>query len=482
MVFLIVGFNYFIGMYYGIVNLFYTTLLCISLYAILRYIRRIKYLPVRDLDNIPQIPSVSILIPVYNEAKVVVRAVNSALSVNYPFYDVIVINDGSDDGTLKTLIDTYKLRKIDLVYREILKTTQIRGFYFNSAIPNLLVIDKDKGGKADALNCGINACRNPYFCTVDADSILEKDALLRLIAPILEGTEPVIACGGVVRILNGTTLTDGTVQNIDLPEKNSVLFQIVEYLRAFLFGRVGWDAMNGIMVLSGTFSMFHKASVIDIGGYSIKHVSEDMEIIVRLHKHHIQKQKPYKIKFISDPICWTEVPETLKMLGRQRRRWHLGLIQTLVQHRDMLFRKKYGKLGMLVFPYYLFIEMLGPMIEISSYFVVVSSYFAGLVSVKFLLLFLTLAIFYGVFLSTASIFLEEITYRRYPRWSHLFILLIYGVLENFGYRQLNSFWRVQAIIYFLFGRNKWEPVEDKGMAVVKVKDRKTREKGIMHYG
>lgn len=455
---LIIGSNYFVGFYYGVVNLVYTVLLTAALFAILSHIKRIKYSPIKDLSSSPEAPPVSVLIPAYNEEIHIVSTVSAALSMNYPFLEVIVINDASTDRTLESLIDTLGLYEIDLIYRDVIKTKPVKRFYYNAHIPNLMVIDKERGGKADALNCGINACHNPFFCSIDADSVLEKDALLRLISPVLESTVPVIACGGVVRTLNGTEIRDGTVESINLPRNTLALFQIVEYLRAFLFGRVGLDAGNAILILSGAFSLFNKAAVLEVGGYSRQNVTEDMEVIVRLHKHCRKKKKPYKIKFISDPICWTEAPETFKMLGRQRRRWHLGLMQSILQHKSVLFNPKYGRLGMFVMPYYFFIEMLSPVVEAFGYSVVLLAYFLGLISFEFFLLFLTLAIFYGMFLSTGAVFLEELTYRRYPKWSHLFKLLFYGLLENLGYRQLNSFWRVQAVCNYFAGKRRWEYV------------------------
>jgi len=456
---LIVGVNYFIGIYYGVVNLVYTILLTISLFVVLRHIRRIQYSPIKDFIASPETPPVSILIPSYNESKIILRTVRSALCVNYPFFEVIIVNDGSTDNTLEVLVDSFRLKKIDRAYRSILKTSRVRGFYYNRDFPNLLVIDKEKGGKADSLNCGINVSRSPYFCTVDADSVLEENSLIKLMTPVVESTVPVVASGGVVRAINGVELKNGGIEKIDLPRKGLAMFQIVEYLRAFLFGRVGLDAMNGILILSGAFSLFRKAAVIEAGGYRIKNVTEDMELILRLHRHYIDKKDPYKIKFVSDPVCWTEVPEDLRMLGRQRRRWHLGLMQSIFQYRGMLFNPKYGKLGLFVLPYYLLIELLSPVVEVLGYIVVILSYIFGMLSVEFLLLFITLAIFYGVFLSTASIFLEEVTYRRYPKWRHLARLLVYGVLENFGYRQINSVWRFQAFLKYLLGMRRWEYVE-----------------------
>ncbi len=455
----VVGFNYFVGAYFGILNTVYAALLAISLFAILRHIHRVKYSPIRDFRASPETPPISILMPVYNEEKIVIRSIQSALSIDYPLFEMILINDGSEDSTLQKVVDTFRMKKIDRVYRSFLKTEAVKTFYYNEEMPNLLVIDKKRGGKADALNCGINASRSPYFCSLDADSLLEKDALIRLMTPVLESSSPVVACGGVVRVLNGVQLKDDiTIKEVDLPNKALAIFQIVEYIRGFLFGRVGWDILNSLLIISGTFSLFYKASVMEAGGFKVGNVSEDMDIIVRLHKMKLKQRKPYRIRFVSDPICWTEVPENVKMIARQRRRWHLGLIQTIFQNREMIFNPRYGRIGMLVMPYYVIFEIIGPFIEMSGYGVVLLSYAAGVLSFKFFMLFITLAIFYGIFLSTAAIFLEELTYRRYPAWRHLLKLLLYGVLENFGYRQINSFWRLQAVVKYLTGRTGWEHV------------------------
>jgi cellulose synthase/poly-beta-1,6-N-acetylglucosamine synthase-like glycosyltransferase len=459
------GFNYFVGFYYGVVSVLYTALLTIALIAILKHIHRVKYEPFREYSVSPETPSVSILIPAHNEEKFVVRTIRSALAVDYPLFEVIVIDDGSEDRTLKTIISAFGLKKIDLVYRNLLQSVPVRGFYANPEIPNLVVVHKERSGKADALNCGIMLSRSPYFCSVDADSLLEKDSLIKLMTPIMESNVPVIACGGVVKILNGTTVEDIYIREIKLPRKALPMFQIVEYARTFLFGRMGWNALNSLLILSGAFSLFNKMAVVEIGGYRRGSTTEDLEIIVRLHEHYLREKKSYKIRFISDPICWTEVPESMKMLGRQRRRWHLGLIQTMFQHRSMIFSPKYGRIGLLVLPYYLLFETFGPIVEILGYIMVPCCYVLGLLNVDSLLLFLTLAIFYGAFLSISGVFLAELTYRRYPKWSHLMRQLWYAVLENFCYRQVNSFWRTQALFQFLAGRTAWERVADKGMSL-----------------
>jgi cellulose synthase/poly-beta-1,6-N-acetylglucosamine synthase-like glycosyltransferase len=465
LIFCTLGFNYFVGVYYGIVNVFYTVLLTIALGVILRHVRRIKYEPFKEYSVSPQTPSVSILIPAHNEDRVIVRTIRSALAVDYPIFEVIVINDGSVDGTLEAVVTAFGLKKIDLVYRNFLRTTPVKAFYSSPEIPNLVVIDKDRSGKADSLNCGINVSRSPYFCSVDADSLLEEDSLIKLITPIMGSNVPVIACGGVVRISNDVVFKDTSIQEIHLPRKVLPMFQVVEYARTFLFGRMGWDALNSLVILSGAFSLFLKSAVLKVGGYHQGgNTSEDMEIVVKLHKHYLEHKKPYKIKFISDPICWTEVPDNLTMLGRQRRRWHLGMLQTLFQHRSMIFNAEYGRIGLFALPYYLLFETLGPVVELMGYVTVACSFLLGLLSLDFLLLFLALSVFYGTFLSTAGVFLTELTYRRYPKWSHLLRMLWYAVLENFYYRQINSFWRTQALFQFLAGKTGWEHVVEKGSA------------------
>ncbi len=452
----IVGFNYFVGFYYGFVNLLYSILIAAAVVSILIHIRKIKYAPLRENQHSPEVPPVSILIPAFNEGSILFRTIQSVLNLNYPDCEAIVINDGSTDDTLALLIKQYGLKRIDLVYRSILKTGPVLGFYYSKDIPNLLVINKIKGGKSDALNCGINASRSPYICSLDADSLMEPDALLRLMTAVMESTTPVIACGGVVRVINGVTVEQDRIKEIRLPKKWLVLFQIVEYLRGFLFGRAGLDSIRGTMILSGAFSMFQKEAVVEAGGFDPKNVCEDMEIIVRLHRQRILEKKPYAIRFITDPICWTEVPETMEQLGKQRRRWHLGLIQTMMKYRGMIFNPRYGKVGMLAMPYYFFAEMLSPFIEVLGYLAVVGAFVFDIINIHFFVLFIFLAVFYGVFLSVVSVFLEEITYRRYPDWEHFFVLLLFGVLENFGYRQINSFLRFQAFFQYIFGKHRWE--------------------------
>jgi len=458
----ILGFNFFVFFYYILLNSFYTLFLVVSLFTILEYLRYLRLYNLQDLKLYSEIPPISLLIPIYNEENVILRTIKSALNIDYPYFEVIVINDGSTDRTLELLIEHFQLQRLPFfVYRKRLDTSKVLGFYYSKLYPNLFVINKERKGKFDALNCGVNFSKYPYICTVDADSIIEKDALLKLVRKLLDSNLPVIALGGVVRVSNGIKFENGNIFSIELPKKALPIFQIVEYIRAFLFGRLGLERLKGTIILSGAFSFFNKEALIKVGGFKDSTVTEDFEIVLRLHKYFRQKKETYYIGFIPDPICWTEVPESISELSKQRRRWHLGLFQTLWLYKSMLLNLKYGRIGCFIMPFY-FLEATGATIETIGYPVVVLSYFFGILSFEYLIVFFLLAIVYGIFLSVGGIFLEEMSFRRYPRWSHVLKLLFFGILENFGYRQLNSFFRFQATLQFLSGSRKWELVRKSG--------------------
>ncbi|MFQ5442203.1 MAG: glycosyltransferase [Thermodesulfobacteriota bacterium] len=455
-------FNYGVLIYFGAANLVYLILLIAATMVIVRHLRKLRYGRYQETMHPALAQPVSVLIAAYNEEDNIVDTVKALLRLDYPSYEVIVINDGSGDSTLKRLIYGFGLEKIDLVYRPIVRTAEVAGFYVSPDIPNLTVVDKVHAGKADSLNVGINVSRSPYFCSVDADSILEDKAIIRLMRTIVENPETIIANGGIVRILNGSIMRDGRLIELKLPGDSLSRFQVVEYVRSFLFGRAGWSAINSLIIISGTFSMFQKRAVMAVGGYSKETVTEDFDLVLSLHKHMIDSKEKYRILFVPDPICWTEAPQTLTMLARQRRRWHMGLGESIFRHRSMLFNPKYGRIGLFALPYQLVIEFLGPVIEIGGYGIVTACFFLGVVDERFFMLFLTMAILLGVLLSTGSILLEEMSYRRYPRGRDFLILLLYGVIENFGYRQINSFWRTQAVLKKIFGKRKWEHVEKSG--------------------
>jgi cellulose synthase/poly-beta-1,6-N-acetylglucosamine synthase-like glycosyltransferase len=322
-------------------------------------------------------------------------------------------------------------------------------------------VDKANGGKADALNAGICAARYPFVCCIDADIILEADALLRVARPMVESSE-VAAVGGIVRVANGCDVDRGRVVEVRTPRNAIPTFQVVEYLRAFLAARTGWGALNCLLIISGAFGMFRRQDLIASGGYAHDTVGEDMELVTRMHRTLREAGRNYKITFVPDPVAWTEVPSSLRVLRRQRDRWHRGLIDTLLRHCKMLFNPRYGTVGLLAMPYFFLFELLGPVVELLGYIAFIVGLLLGILNLEFAVAFFLAAVGLGALLSISAVFLEELRLRRYPRWLDLLKLTIYGILENFGYRQLNTVWRTLAIVSFLRKNTDWGAMERKG--------------------
>jgi cellulose synthase/poly-beta-1,6-N-acetylglucosamine synthase-like glycosyltransferase len=405
---------------------------------------------------------ISILVPARDEEKTIAETVRSLLMVNYGEFEVIVINDGSDDGTLARLVEVFELRRIDRPYKRSLPTREVRGVYGSLLYSNLRVIDKVKGGKPDALNAGINLSRFPLFCSIDADSIIEENALLRVVKPFMERPQETVAVGGIVRIANGCEVREGKVVRIELPDRPLAIFQVIEYLRAFLTGRVGWSVLQSLLIISGAFGVYRKQDVIDVGGYSLATDTEDLELVVRLHEHMRRNRRRYRVVFVPDPVCWTEIPNSVRVLARQRNRWHRGLVQTLLAHRGMMLNPRYGTIGMFAFPYFFFFEMLGPFVETLGYLVVILSFLLGILDLQFLLLFVAAAGLYGIFLSVSAVLLEEMSFRRYPGWIDLTKLLVFAVLENLGYRQMLALFKVRAFWDVIRPRRTWGRMNRRG--------------------
>jgi len=455
---IILKFNLFIIYYVVAINFIYFVQLILSALSLYGYIRKVRYSDYQNYTTSYNMIPISILVPAYNEEETIVDNVRNLLYINYPEFEIIVINDGSKDNTLKKLIDAFSLKKIDQPVRYLIKTKDIKGIYKNIDIPNLVVVDKENGGKADALNAGINVSRYPIFVSIDADSILESDSLVRVIMPFIEDKET-IAVGGIVRIANGSFIKRGLIKKVELPKSSIAMFQIVEYLRAFLTGRMGWDALNSLLIVSGAFGAFKKDVAVEVGGYLSGTVGEDMEIIVRLHKHMRKHKRRYKIKFIPDPVCWTQAPESLKDLRSQRRRWQIGLMDSLFRHKDMFFNPRYGIIGLYAYPYFFFFEMLGPIIEIIGYIFIPLSYILGILNLKYFTLFLIASILYGIILSIGAILLEEYTFNKYPSLRQVIKLTLYAIFENFGYRQLTSLYRFEAIFKYRKLKHSWGKIK-----------------------
>ena len=458
----ITAFNDFVLIYFLSLNGIYLVLFAVSLYEVLKFIKRTFFSDYQQILQSDMTWPISILVPAHNEEKTIAETVRSLQMVNYGEFEIIVINDDSTDGTLRALIEAFDLRRLDKVYKRSIPTKAIRGVYGSLTNQGLLVIDKVRGGKADSLNAGINLSRYPLFCSVDADSIIEDNALLRVVKPFMEHPTEMVAVGGIVRIANGCEVHEGRVSRIHLPPGSLPILQVVEYLRAFLTGRVGWSVLRSLLIISGAFGLYKKSEVIEIGGYDRETDTEDLELVVRLHESCRRKKVRYRIVFVPDPVCWTEVPTTLPVLRRQRNRWHRGLLQSLWRHRRMMLNPRYGVIGLFTFPYFVLFEMLGPFVELTGYVTVPLAAYLGILSWEFFLLFLALSVLFGVFLSIAAILLEEISFRRYPGWMDLARLLVYGVLENFFYRQLLSLFKVKAFYDFVRRRRGWGEMKRRG--------------------
>ena len=456
------GFNAFVLAYFLALNISYIALFFVSLREVLTFLRRTFFSDYQQILRSDMTLPISMICPAHNEEKTIVDTVRSLQMLNYPEFEIIVVNDGSKDQTLERLLHAYDLRRVDRVYKRSLPTKSVRALYASPMVPNLVVVDKENGGKADALNCGINLSRYPLFSSMDADSVIEDDALLKAVKPFMEWPDETLAVGGIVRCANGCTVHEGRVTHIALPRKLLPVFQVVEYLRAFLSGRLGWSALRGLLLISGAFGVYRKSAVVDVGGYDSSTDTEDLELVMALHAVYRERNKPYRIVFVPDPVCWTEVPGNWRMLRRQRNRWHRGMLQSLSRYRRMIFNPRYGIMGMVVLPYFLIFETMGPFIETLGYVSVPLAWALGLLNTKFFLLFFVLAVAFGVFLSVAAILLEEISYRRYPSWGDLWKLLFCGVAENFGFRQTLAVFKIQAFWEYLRGLRRWGKLERVG--------------------
>lgn len=455
------AFNYLVLAYFIALHSIYLATSLFAFRALRRYALRLKSLDISELITSASSPPITLLAPAYNEEATVVESVRSLLTLEYPEYEILVINDGSKDDTVARLTRAFNLEPAQRLATADLPSAAIRGVYRSRRHPNLWLIDKENGGKADALNAGLKYSQTRLFCAMDADSLVEPEALIRIARPFMEDSTTV-AAGGVLRIANGCTVKEGRVVDVRMPKNFLAQLQVLEYLRAFLGGRMGWDALDSTLVISGAFGIFRRDVVVAAGGYATDTVGEDMELVVRLHRHCSENDIPYRIHFVPDPVAWTECPEDLRVLGRQRERWQRGLYQTLTRHRVMMFRRRYGRAGMLAFPYFFFLEMLGPVIEGVGYVSFAATVLAGRAEWPFVIAFFSAAVVLGGALSLSAVALEELSFRRYARLSDLLRLFWLAVVENFGYRQLNAWWRLQGTWSAIRGKEGWGKMTRKG--------------------
>ncbi|HWH47156.1 MAG TPA: glycosyltransferase [Burkholderiales bacterium] len=433
---------YFIGMNGG-----YTLLNLVSLVGVRRY------LEARALDALPHIYSgfelpVSVLVPACNEEATIAASVRSLLQFDYPEFEVVVVNDGSTDGTLAVLTREFALAPFPEAYWKRLPVQSVRGIYRSAMHPNLRVLDKVNGGKADALNAGINAARFPLYCAVDANLILQPDSLKRAVQPFLQDPNT-MATATAARVANGCTVNDGFIAEVELPGHPLALIQVIEYLRACLFGRLGWSPPNAVLIVSGAFGVYKKEAVVAAGGYRCDSVDEDMELVLRLHRLNRLAGRPYRITFVPDPIVWTEVPESLGVLATQRVRWQRGLAESLLLNIRLLFHPRGGAAGWAAFPFTALFEWWGPLFEVLAYVLMTAAWFFGLVSAQAFVAFMLAAIGMGIMVSVSALLIDELSFHIYHKPGQLAWLLGAVIMENCGYRQLVALWRLAGLASWL---------------------------------
>lgn len=452
-------------LYYLVSNAIYVFLLVTAIHQSRSHQQRLGSIRLENLSQSSFTPPISLVVPAHNEAASIVQSLNSLLTLDYPSLEIILVNDGSTDDSLERMAQAYELVPAHLLYVAEIPTARIKRLYRSLRQPRLLVVDKDSAGnKADAVNAGLNVCSSPFVCVVDADSLLERDSLTRIVSGIFSDPGCAVAAGGIVRILNGCSVAEGRLQDVRLPRRPVEILQVIEYLRAFLVGREAWAFFNMLPIISGAFGIFRRDLVLRIGGFRAQAIGEDIDLVVRLHRYLREQGTDYRISFVPDPTCWTEVPSDLKSLARQRARWQQGLLDTLWRNRDMLFRRPFGRIGLLLLPYLWLFELWEPVMELAGYLTILAAALMGSLSLTLAFQFLLFGYAFATALSVGGVLLEEITYRRYAHWRDVLRLLVFCFLEHFPYRQLNLLWRLQGMWRYLRRDTSWGELKKAGMA------------------
>lgn len=414
---------------------------------------------------------ISVLMPAYNEQETAVESITSMLKVDYPEFEVIVCNDGSKDETMTILIEAFELYPIELHAPKALPCQPVKAIYKSRLHPHLLVLDKINGGKSDALNAAINFSKHPLICCVDCDSLLDAGGLTRVATPFFEDPERTVAVGGVIRLANDTRIEHGRVVQTVIPWRWLPMVQIVEYLRAFLIGRMGWDYIGCNTIISGAFGLFAKDTVVAVGGYDPHTIGEDFELLLRIHLYAKKHEKDYHVAFLPDPVCWTEAPEDLKTLGNQRSRWQQGLGESLWKSRGILFSRWGGRIGWIALPYLWLFELLSAPLELLGYLCLVLGLAFGVLEPDMVMLFFGVSIIYSFTLTLGSVIIEEVTFNRYTRNRDFLKLFIGAIIEQIGFRQFHLYWRTRGMYRWLKKRHAWGEMKRVGFK------RKSADKG-----
>ena len=405
-------------------------------------------------------PLVSIVVPSHNEELTIVQSIRALLSMDYENREIVVVNDGSSDGTLAILQRTFHLVAAPVAYAQPLTSAPVRGIYRSTAEPSLVVVDKENGGsKADASNAGINAASGELVLNMDADTVLEPDALSRAVLPFIEDPRTTVATGAKVAVANGCRVENGRVTEVNLPPNWFARLQVVEYMRAFLLFRTATAVSNSLLILSGAFGLFRRDIVIAVGGFDRTAIGEDFDLTVRIQRYMRRRREPFRIVFDPSPLCCTQAPEDWRSLRSQRQRWRRGLLQVLWRHRGMIGNPRYGLVGLGALPYMLVFEGLAPLLEFASYVLATAAVVAGVFDWKFYALVIGVWTFFGTAVSMTAVLLSDVATRRYMRGGDLIRLFVVALAENYGYRQLNTWWGVVGTVQALAGTGGWGPMK-----------------------
>jgi cellulose synthase/poly-beta-1,6-N-acetylglucosamine synthase-like glycosyltransferase len=439
--------------YFVAINTSYLLLIALAAMEFARRLRRVPFAGYDEAHASPLTMPVSVVVPAFNERAGIIESVRGMLSLRYPQLEIVVVDDGSTDDTVELLTDAFELRSVP---RRIPADVPTRGEVLDvlmSGIVPLTVVRTTNSGRSDSLNTGVNAARYPLVCFVDADSILDPESLLTVSKPFADDPTRVVATGGVVRVVNDCPVAHGRVLDVRVARGWLPRIQTVEYLRAFLMGRTGWSRIGALAIISGAFGMFRRDVVVEVGGLDPTNLGEDFDLVTRIHRRMRDQRRPYRVVFVGEPVVWTEVPATLEVLRRQRKRWHRGLAQTLWRHRRMIGNPRYGRIGLVALPYYVLFELVAPVVELVGLVAMVVGLLVGAINVPFALLFALVALGYSFLLTLASLALEEFSFHRYRRWSDLGWLVLASLAENVGYRQLTAVWRLEGL---------WEQMRQQG--------------------
>jgi cellulose synthase/poly-beta-1,6-N-acetylglucosamine synthase-like glycosyltransferase len=454
-------------LYFLLINSSYLGLVILAGFKFVHHLRRKAFSLDRTVAASPLSPSVSVLMAAYNEEAVIVNSVRSVLDLRYPQHEIVIVNDGSTDDTLRVLIEAFALVKDTRPLPQTLPVLgEVREVWTGTqGNQQIIVVDTQNSGKTDSINCALNLANNDLVVIVDADSLLDPDALLKVSQPFADDPDRVVASGGVVRVANGSQVLNGRVVNVRMPSKLLPQIQAVEYLRAFFLGRAGWSQLEALILISGAFGMFRRDVLIAVGGLDPTNIGEDFELVMRLHNWMRKQKQKYRIVFVVEPVSWTEVPEKLVALARQRRRWHRGLWEVLWKYRRMSFNPRYGLVGMLAVPYYWFFELFAPLLELAGLISVPTGLILGVIDPAFALMFVLIAYVYAAIVTLAAMVIEEASFHRYDHWSDLWKALFSAIAENFGYRQLTAIWRVQGWWQAVRGKEaKWGEMTRRGFS------------------